>query len=612
MPIYVNAPRGFIGLAALGISLWLLSWLEPVLIPIALAVLLTFLLSPAVTLLERRRLARVPAVLVMVAITFAFLGIIAWLVARQVTGLVDTYPQYEQNLTAKLDALHSSGAGFIDKLQNMVERISYQLQRKKKPIVNNPALERSAPPMPVTVIQDSSPFQLSRLWSVLGPTLEPFVAIGLTIVLLIFMLIRREDLRDRVISLVGRSHLTVTTKALDEAGERISRYLLTQFAINAGYGAAVAGGLLVIGVPYALLWGFFAALFRYIPYLGAWLAALLPIGLTLLLSETWTTPLLVLAWFLMLELVTNMWIEPWLYGRGIGVSPTATLVMVAFWAWLWGPIGLVLATPLTVCLVVLGKYVPVLNFFDTLLGDQPAIEAPVGYYQRLLARDQDEAAEIAAEQLTTNALGQVFDGLLVPALVYAKRDVNREALNEDDQRFIIGSTRDVVAELVTLEEKTIRAGEGSRATDATNDDIGERISVLGCAARDVSDEVALLMFQALLDLQRYKVSLMASGLLASDLVEQIRKIMPAVVCIAALPPGGVARARLLCLRLRTQLPDVGILIGRWGDTADIAKLRDQLINAGADEVATTLEDTVRQMATLRPLLHARSEQRSSI
>jgi predicted PurR-regulated permease PerM len=363
MPIYSNASRAFIALAILGIALWLLSWLEPVLIPIALAVLLTFLLSPAVTVLERQRLPRVLAVLVMVAITFAFLGIIAWLVARQVTGLVDTYPQYEKNLTTKLDALHNSEAGFIDKLQSMVERISYQIQRKTKPLANNPVVDSPAPPMPVTVIQDSSPFQLSKLWSVLGPTLEPFVAIGLTIVLLIFMLIRREDLRDRVISLVGRSYLTVTTKALDEAGERISRYLLTQFAINASYGAAVAAGLFVIGVPYAMLWGFFAALFRYIPYLGAWLAALLPIALTLLVSETWTTPLLVLAWFLLLELVTNMWIEPWLYGRGIGVSATATLVMVAFWAWLWGPIGLVLATPLTVCLVVLGKYVPALNFF---------------------------------------------------------------------------------------------------------------------------------------------------------------------------------------------------------------------------------------------------------
>jgi predicted PurR-regulated permease PerM len=609
VPIYFSAPRGFIGLATLGISLWLLSWLEPLLIPIALAILLTFLLSPAVTLLERRRLARVPAVLVMVAITFAFLGIFAWLVARQVTGLVDTYPQYEQNLTAKLEALHSSEAGFIDKLQSMVERISYQLQRKKRPLADNPLPESGAPPMPVTVIQDSSPFQLSRLWSVLGPTLEPFAAIGLTIVLLVFMLIRREDLRDRVISLVGRSHLTVTTKALDEAGERISRYLLTQFAINASYGAAVAAGLFFIGVPYALLWGFFAALFRYIPYLGAWLAALLPIGLTLLVSETWTTPLLVLAWFLMLELVTNMWIEPWLFGRGIGVSTTATLVMVAFWAWLWGPIGLVLATPLTVCLVVLGKYVPALSFFDTLLGDQPAMEAPVGYYQRLLARDQDEAAEIAAEHLKANALGQVFDGLLVPALVYAKRDVDRQALNEDDQRFIIESTRDVVAVLVTLGEKTIRTREV--ATDASNEDIGEGISVLGCAARDVSDEAALLMLQALLDLRRYKVSLIASGLLASDLVEQIREVMPAVVCIAALPPGGVARARLLCLRLRTQFPDIRILIGRWGDRADIAKLREQLINAGADEVATTLEDTVRQMATLRPSLRVCSKQGNS-
>lgn len=596
MPVIPSPPRGLVVVASFGITLWLLSWLAAILIPIALAILFTFLLSPLVTILQRRQLARVAAVVLVVIASFCIVAGTAWLIARQVTDLVDTYPQFEQNLNAKLEVLQNSQGGFIDKLQLMQERLARQLQKKKYPPVADPGTQ----PLPVTVIEDSSPFQLSRLWSILGPAVEPFAAAGLTVVLLIFMLIRREDLRDRAISLVGRGRLTLTTKALDEAGERISRYLLTQLGINGGYGIAVAVGLLLIGVPYALLWGSIAAVLRYIPYLGAWLAALLPLGLAVLTSQTWTMPLLVVGWFLVLELATNMVVEPMLYGKGTGVSETATLVMVAFWAWLWGPIGLVLAAPLTVCLVVLGKYVPALSFFDTLLGDQPAIEPPLGHYQRLLARDQDEASDIAQEHFKGHSLVQTFDALLVPALVWAKLDLERAALTQDDQRFVIAAIRDTVEDLAMPREKAKPIAGALIGDDVADNAV--RLRVLGCAAQDSTDEAALLMMKELLTTNCYDVSLMSSASLAAEVAEHADKVQAEVICIAAVPPGGIAQARLLCLRLRTRSPQVKILVGRWGMTGDAEKVRDQLRAAGADEVATTLEDTVAQLAALRQWL----------
>lgn len=596
-----HIPRAFVGLASFGIALWLLSWLEPVIIPVVVAILLTFLLSPSVTLLQRRSVPRVAAVVLVVLITFGLIGGMGWLVGRQVAALVDTYPQYEQNLNAKLDILRSPEGGFVDRLQNTVEKISRQMERKKP----TPA-DEAANPITVTVVQDSSPFQLSKIWSVLGPAMEPFAAVGLTIVLVLFMLLRREDLRDRVLSLVGRGHLTLTTKALDEAGERIGRYLVTQLSINAGYGVAVAAGLFLIGVPYALLWGFFAAVLRYIPYLGSWLAALLPIGLSLLVFSSWTAALLVVGLFLVLELVTNMVIEPTLFGRGVGVSETATLVMIAFWAWLWGPIGLIVATPLTVCLVVLGKYVPFLSFLDTLLGDEPVLEAPLGYYQRLLARDQDEASDIAAAHLGAGSLTDTFDGLLVPALIRAKRDVDRKMLDEEEHRFVVTAVRDAVDELVTRQTKAVKQEEAAEGLASVSAEPRIRILVLGCAARDTSDDTGLLMLKEALDPGWYDVTLIGSALMASETITAVTQHQPAVVCIATLPPGGLAQTRLLCLRLRRNFPDLRILVGRWGMTGDAAEVRAHLLAAGATEVATTLTESCAQFAALLPLVPARA------
>jgi predicted PurR-regulated permease PerM len=585
-------------LISAAVVLWMLFWLQAVLVPVALAILLTFMLSPLVSLLQSVRLPRALAVMIVVGIAFSLVVALGWLLSRQVTSLVDTFPQYEKNINTKLAAFQPVTGGFVDKVQRIVARISRQLD--KQTASREPQGQRGRAPMPVTIVEDGNPFEYPALWSALGPVLEPLAMTGLSIVLVIFMLLRREDLRDRVISIVGRGRLTLTTKALDEAGDRISRYLLMQLIVNGTYGIAVAGGLFAIGIPYALLWGFLAALLRYIPYLGAWLAAIVPIGLSLIVSESWSTPLLVLGLFLMLELVSNMLVEPWLYGRGIGVSETATLIMIAFWTWLWGPIGLVLATPLTVCILVLGKYVPFLNVLDTLLGDKPALEPHIVFYQRLLARDHDEASEIAETHAETRSLVSTYDALLIPALTNTRRDVERDMLSDEEQRGVVDAAREVAEHLATLEQsKTQDSGQQLSAAEPTP---LAPIRILGIPARDASDQVALSLLSECINNARLELSNMEPGLLASEAIARAMEYLPAVICIASLPPGGGTQARLLCMRLRARFPDVKILVGRWGYVGDVKKMRAQLVSAGGSEVAITLEETCHQIDALRLLL----------
>jgi hypothetical protein len=410
--------------------------------------------------------------------------------------------------------------------------------------------------------------------------------------------------------------VTITTKALDEAGQRISRYLLMQAIINCSFGLAMCLGLLLIGVPYAILWGLLGALLRYIPYLGVWVAALLPLAMSLLVSDTWLPPLLVILLFVVLEFFINMVLEPLLYGRGIGVSGAATLVMIAFWTWLWGPMGLVLATPLTVCLAVLGRYVPFLKFVDTLLSDQPALDPHIGYYQRLIAKDQDEATDIAEEHLAEHSWDETADALLIPALTYTSRDVAAGKLSEADQSFALHATREIVEDLAAFKH---RAEDVPQTADARPDETRAedgtsgpaRIRILCCPARDKIDEVALLILKEGLDSKRFDVAMASRALLASEIVRLVEQANPRLVCIGALPPGGLAQARLLCLRLRARFPELKILVGRWGLKGSLDKNREQILAAGADRTATSLAETRKQIMAFAPVVSQTTESRAS-
>jgi predicted PurR-regulated permease PerM len=572
----MNRGWGILALTVAG-----LYWLQAVLIPVALAVLLSFLLSPAVGALQRR-LGRVPAVLVTVVLALSVLGGIGWTLTHQLVTLADELPRYSLNIHQRIsDFRGASKGGSVENVQKTVEDVLGEMRKTDKPGV--------APPPPVAVALEP-PSILARLPSLL----QALASAGVVTVLMIFMLLERQELRDRVILLIGYRQIAATTRALDEAGARISRYLLMQSIINGGFGMAVGLGLFLVGVPYAVIWGALAAALRFIPYVGAFVALLLPLALTLAVFPGWLQPALVVSLFLMLELVTSVVMEPWLYGQSAGVSQVALLIAVIFWTWLWGPVGLLLATPLTACLIVLGKHLPALGFLVVLMGDQPVIEAKARYYQRLLARDQDEAADIVEAYVSADGRESVYDALLLPALYYAKQDRDRGQLTEDDAQFVGAATREILDGLA----HDASAPFGRDAADLSVSDAGDnsRVLIVGCPARDETDALALDMVQHLLDPARYRFEMMGASMLTAEVVAWVDLHRPALVCMGTVAPGGLRQARHLCKRLRAQCPGLRIVVGRWGLHDERDADRQHLLAAGADYVETTVLDTQSALA----------------
>ncbi|MHB1035248.1 MAG: AI-2E family transporter [Pirellulales bacterium] len=582
-----------------------LYWARTVFIPVALAVFLAFLLAPLVTALQRRGLSRLPSVILVALLAGALLGGGVWLVTAQVTSLAGEVPKYTGTIKGKVKALRDLGRGSVTSgLEKMIQDITGEWNLAAgSPEGEGAGKQAVSATKPTTVVlEPESPTWLAQVPALLSSLLETLGSLALALVLVVFMLLKREDLRNRLIRLVSHGQITVMTKALDDAGQRISRFLLMQLFVNATVGLAAGLGLLALGIPYAFLWGFLAAVFRYIPYLGIWIAALPPIILSLAMSEGWVQPLLVLGLFLTIELLASNFAEPRLYGHSIGVSEVALLVAAALWAFLWGPIGLILSSPLTVCLVVLGKYVPQLKFLDVLLGDEPPLDAHVTFYQRLLARDQDEATQLVLAQAKASSPEQVYDDFLVPTLNYAKRDRERDDLTESDEQFILQATREILEDLGERREAATQAKDAIHPEDQANALAPIRLRVLACPARDQADRLALEMLRQLLDPARWVVEVAAVETLTADLVAQVAEQAPALVCIGALPPGGLAHARYLCKKLRARFPEVKIIVGRWGLTGGVEANREQLQDAGADLTATTMLETRSQLSSLLPIL----------
>ena len=551
--------------------------MQAVLIPLAITLLLTFLLAPVVGTFERRGLRHVPAVLVTVVLAFSLLGVVGWTFTRQLVTLADELPRYRTNIQSKIADLRGAGkGGSVEKVQRTVEDVVGEIQKTDEP---GPPRDK-----PIAVVVEA-PSLLGHLPGLV----QALASAGVVSLLVIFMLLERRELRDRVILLIGYRRMTATTRALDEAGERITRYLLTQSIINGSFGTAVGLGLFLIGVPYAIIGGFLAAALRFIPYVGWVIGALLPLVLSLAVFPGWLQPALVIALFIMVDLVTGALIEPWLYGQSAGVSKAALLVAVTFWAWLWGPAGLLLATPLTVCLIVLGKHLPALGFLVVLMGDRPVIEAKARYYQRLLARDQDEATDIVEASVEAEGRESVYDAVLLPALFYAKQDRDRGLLTESDTQFVVQATRDILDVL----------GQDAAAPAAPDTAIAT-VTLLGYPARDEADAVALEMVRRLLDPVGYRMEVSAPAMLTAEVVAWVEQHRAALLCIGTVAPGGLSQARLLCKRLRAQYPALKIVVGRWGLHDEMEADRLHLLAAGADHVETTVRDTQRTLVQLRP------------
>jgi predicted PurR-regulated permease PerM len=566
-----------------------LYWAKAVLIPLALALMLTFLLQPVVAALHRRGLGRTPAAVLVVMLLGLVLGAVGGVVIMQFSSLAAELPSYQDNLKHKIDDLQNvSKGGVLEKIQETIAELTRKFEH------NPPSTTASQEPV---AVQTSGFSLVSYVPSLLG-----FLAdAGLVLVLLLFILIAHDDLRDRLFRLIGYARLTDTTKAFDEAGQRISRSLLMQAIVNGTYGCAVGLGLFCFGLPYAMLWGLLAAVWRFIPYVGPALAALLPIALSLAVFAGWVKPLLVGGLFVLLELVTNMILEPLLYGRSAGVSQVALLMAFAFWTWLWGPVGLLLATPLTVCLGVLGKYVPHLTFLDVLLSDELVPELN-RYYQRLVARDQDGAVEIVEDLLETQTLTDVYDAVLLPALYYTEQDQRRDNLTAEEARFIYQSTSELVDNLGASQTATSTVAVAVVPEEDAAAALPPKVRILACPAHDEADAVALQMLQHVLDPRRFAVECTKTTLLTAEVLSLVEQAAPALVCIGLVPPGGFAQTRYLCKRLRARFPTLPIVVGCWGGPKDEAEHLARLRLDSIAHTSTTLLETRNQIMQL-PQIH---------
>jgi predicted PurR-regulated permease PerM len=576
-------------LASLTLITASLYWAKAVLIPVALAIQLAFLLSPVVQGVRRFGVGRVPAVLLVVVVVFVCLGGLSWTIFQQMAQLIDDLPRYEDNIKRKITDVRGAGKGsLLEKAQTAAKEVTEELEKSEQGSAEKP--------VPVVVQAPSALWQLPTL-------LEPLATAGLVLVLVIFILLERGDLRNRVIRLVGYRRLTLTTRALDEAGRRISRYLLMQSLLNGSFGIAVGCGLWLIGLPHALLWGVLAAVLRFIPYVGPTIAALLPMVLSLAVFPGWNEPLMVMGLIVLLELAANMIMEPVLYGRTIGVSTVALMIAIAFWTWLWGPVGLLLATPLTVSLAVLGRYVPQLEFLGVLLSDEPVLETHTSYYQRLVAQDQDEAVELVEAYFRDHPIAEVYEAVLVPALYAAKKDQARGSLTVDEMFFMVQTTREIVENLSLHPPSSLWSDPAAADTLPLDTDASPlpKVLLVFCPVHDPADELVLLMLQHLLDPRHYDIELLHPTMLASEVVTLVEQQGVGLVCLGTLAPGGLAQTRYLCLRLRTRLPELKIVVGRWGFSGRGEESWEMLHEAGADIVATTLHETCIQLMQFRSI-----------
>ena len=573
---------------------------QDVFVPLAIAMLITFALSPLVTALRRRGLPLLCSVLIVVALAFSLIAVFSFVVASQLAQLAQNLPIFQANIIHKVEGLKATGGenGLAPRLFDMITAISTEI---------GAALPSGADkPMPVEVIQSSN--ALAFLENLVLPLVSPIATIGLVIVVVIFMLLEREDLRDRFIRLVGTNDLYRTTQVLEEAGGRVANYLLVQLLVNTIYAIPIGVGLYFIGVPNPVLWGLLTLVLRFVPYIGSALAAAFPLFLAFAVSPDWSAVLWTGALFIAIELITSNIIEPWLYGSRTGVSPLAIIVAAIFWTFLWGPLGLILSTPLTVCLVVLGRHIPQFALFDILFGDEPMLAPHAKLYQRMLAGDAMEATFGATEALEELDVVDYHQTAMIPALLLAQDDSERGVLTADQQDRLATVALEVVADL----KAEMEAERDAAASQTALPGLGLRLRVVG--GRSSLDDVSAAVLAQVLQTEGAAAQFSPHLDLAPSRLASLDTANADCLLLCYLDPRP-ARASLLHIRrIKRAAPHlrVGVVILQMpADLADSASgMRhlhavspDKLVeaeNIGADFAVTSLEaamDAVWQRGT---------------
>ena len=595
-----------------------------VFVPLALAILLSFALGPAVLLLRRWHFGRVPSVAVSVLCAFLMIFGIGAVIGGQITGLAENLPAYQNNISEKIVWIRraTAGAGLVQRASTMFKVLRNEVTKaptapdEHAASPHEPSAGTAArisqpesagqrlQPIPVEIDQpDPAPLQLIQ--NIAGPLLQPLATTGIVIVFVVFFLLQREDLRDRFIRLAGTGDLRRTTEALDDATRRLSRYLLIQVAINGCSGVFIGVGLWIIGVPNPILWGVLAMLLRFVPYIGPVIAAAFPAALAVAVDPGWSMLLWTLALFLIAEPITGQAVEPWLYGQNTGISAVAIVIAAVFWTWLWGPIGLLLSTPLTVCLVVLGRHVERLGFLDVLLGDRPALAPEQGFYQRILAGDPDEAAYQAEEFLKSKPLSAYYDEVAIRGLALAQLDMNRDGLEHERRVQIKEAVDGIIDDLSDHDDVAPLAAESEgtvlESPTGATDDIPlawRENAVLCVAGRGSLDEASAAMLAQLLGKHGIGARIVPRQAASASAIFRLDVTGVEMAVLCYLEAGGFSNARYLVRRLRRKLPRARIVIGFWTLGDDETRFREALAATGADSIVTSLRKAVDQVSNI--------------
>ncbi len=578
----------------------ILYFAREIVVPIILAVLLSFLLAPAVRWLQRRGLGRVSSVAIAVLVTFFAILEFGGIVVQEVASLAQELPSYRYNIETKVRSLPGlvPGRGVFHHATEMLRELRSELMKSETPpnaLENRASPTDQTKPVPVQ-IQQPEPEPLQIVESIVEPLLRPLATTGLVILFVILILLDRQDLRDRLIRLAGRGDLQRTTAAMDDAGQRISRYLRSQLIVNASCAVPIGLGLTVIGIPNAALWAIMTLVLRFIPYLGIVIAASFPLALAIAVDPGWNLLIWTILLFVVVELVVSNIVEPFVYGDSTGVSPVALIAAATFWTWLWGPIGLLLSTPMTVCLVVLGRHVPHLQFLDVVLGNEPALTPEETFYQRMLANDPEEATQQAEEFAKERSLAAFFDEVAIPALVRAQADSNRDALPPGRRKMLTEGFKTMLEDLSDVAE-----GEAASAAEQQAQKSGQSRTVIVCVAgRNELDETAARCLAYLLRLQQVapEVQVLSADALGSDNLHLSSLRSAALVYLSLISTSSSARARYLVRRIRRRAPRAKVAVGFWGSAGAEFPAAEAPIATSADAVIFSFRDAIAEIDTL--------------
>lgn len=552
---------------------------KAILLPLALGLIFAFILTPVVRIWDRLRVPRFAGVTLTMLLALAVVGGASYVIVDQFLDLSAQVTRYTSSMRNKVAELRLGNDAALRQFTRAVDRVTEQLD-------DNAADQRRA--QPVRVIPPR-PSPTQRLEELAATVFEPLVSLIIVLALIAFLLSQREDLRDRIIRLIGSDNVTLTTRLMDEAAHRVSQYLVAQTLVNIAFGALITAGLYWIGVPYAALWGGLAAVLKFVPYVGTVLAVMLPALLAFAIFPGWTETVQTLVLFAGLDLITAYAVEPVVFGQRTGVSSFALLVSALFWIWVWGPVGLLLATPLTVCIAVLGRHVRSLRFLAIIFAEEPALMPHVRYYQRLLARDEDEASTVVERKCQELGAVGVMDQVLIPALALTLQHQVQKEITDEDVAFIV----DVTAE--SIHQLKLEPRQPPRGAAPT----------LGIAMRTAADQVALEMLRAAAEADGVPMRLVDGRLTFEDALDEVVAEHPPLLCVVALAPAGGAEARKLCRRIRAEGLDVKLMVLRPHlSSADISQSNVRMKEAGADCVASSVSEA---LAGITQLLAAAGE-----